>query len=179
MHNSEQKQAVPNGFTYADDADGARCPFHAHIRKTNPRGDIVRQFGAPEPAERGPIMARRGITYGAQRPMSADHSEFADQDHEPIHDSGLLFMAYMASIEAQFEFTQQSWANNPDFVVPAAGVDPVIGQTSDATQRKHTYLDGYTSGAPKTELSFGNFVHMQGGEYFFAPSLSFLRSVGL
>ena len=26
--------------------------------------------------------------------------------------------------------------------------------------------------------TFEQFVHMKGGEYFFAPSLSFLRSVG-
>src|SRR5262249_20727275 len=29
-----------NNFTYAaDDSSGKVCPFHAHIRKTNPRGD--------------------------------------------------------------------------------------------------------------------------------------------
>jgi Dyp-type peroxidase family len=179
LDNAEKKQAVPNGFTYEHDPSAARCPFHAHIRKTNPRGDIVRKFGAPEDAERAPIMARRGITYGAQRPMNADQSEFTDGGNEPVHDSGLLFMAYMASIEAQFEFTQQSWANNAGFVVGGNGVDPVIGQTTNGTERTHTYLDGFTPGAQPKQLSFDSFVHMQGGEYFFAPSLSFLRGVGL
>ncbi|TDH63163.1 hypothetical protein E2C06_07215 [Dankookia rubra] len=188
LHPSEQEQAVPNGFTYAGDPDGAKCPFHAHIRKTNPRGDIQRELNLPDnTGDRKPIMARRGITYGAKRPMSKDGREFDDAGREPVHDSGLLFMAYMADLEAQFEFTQQSWADNPDFVGnlnaakgrPPTGVDPVIGQTGTASQRQHTYLDGHTQGASPSVQSFAQFVHMKGGEYFFAPSLSFLRGVGL
>ena len=131
-------------------------------------------------------MARRGITYGPPRPHNADGSEFDDAGHEPEKDVGLLFMAYMASVEEQFEFTQQSWANNPGFVGninparphPPTGIDPIIGQSATAADFQHTYQDGWTSGAPKT-LSFAQFVTLQGGEYFFAPSLSFMRSVGL
>lgn len=188
LHPAGQKQAVPNGFTYAGDADGARCPFHAHIRKTNPRGDIKRELNLPdESGDRAPIMARRGITYGALRPKNADGSEFDDAGHEPEHDSGLLFMAYMADLEKQFEFTQQSWADNPTFAGnlnpakgrPPTGVDPVIGQTANDAERQHTYLDGHTAGAKPSVQGFASFVHMKGGEYFFAPSLSFLRGVGL
>lgn len=175
----EAKQAVPNDFTYDADVDGAKCPFHAHIRKSNPRGDVKRQFGlADDSGDRNPIMIRRGITYGPKRPMSADGSEFADEGSEPQHHSGLLFMAYMASLEKQFEFVQQSWVDNPDFVRPGTGVDPVIGQSADPAMFEHEYRDGWHDGAPK-KLRFEQFVHMQGGEYFFAPSLSFLRGVGL
>lgn len=180
--------AVPNGFTYAGDPDGDRCPFHGHIRKTNPRGDVQRQVPLPDQTgDRSPIMARRGITYGPKRPMSGDGSEFNDKDREPVHGSGLLFMAYMASLEDQFEFTQQSWADNPPFagnigakVHPPTGIDPVIGQTDESPTetRTHTYRDGHTAGAPSIPHTFDQFVHMKGGEYFFAPSLSFLRSVG-
>ena len=195
---AEGRRPVPNGFTYDGDADGLRCPFHAHIRKTNPRGDVRRQLDLQDPedrADRGPIMARRGITYGPKRPMSADESEFADAGAEPQHGSGLLFMAYMADVEGQFEFTQQSWADNPGFVGninpakphPATGIDPVIGQSKrDAApqgpvqdpEREHTWRDGHTPGAAPIDHGFAKFVHMKGGEYFFAPSLSFLRGVG-
>ncbi len=180
-------QVVTNDFAYAGDADGAKCPFHAHIRKVNPRGDIERITGNEDEAPgRIRIMARRGITYGALRPHNADGSEFDDAGHEPTKDVGLLFMAYMASIEEQFEFTQQSWANNASFVGninpgkphPPTGIDSIIGQSSKASDREHTYQDGWEGGPPK-KLSFAQFVTMQGGEYFFAPSLSFLRSVGL
>ena len=181
-------QAVPNDFTYAADPDGAKCPFHAHIRKANPRGDVRREEGlANDDADRGPIMIRRGITYGQQRPMSADGSEFADKGAEPQHSSGLLFMAYMASLEKQFEFVQQSWVDNPQFAGnlkpgghrAVTGIDPVIGQSANAADRVHEYLDGWTPGATPKKLSFEQFVRMQGGEYFFAPSLSFLRGIGL
>ena len=176
----EQKTDVTNDFSYADDRDGLKCPFHAHIRKTNPRGDIERTFGTPdEGGGRDPIMIRRGITYGPERPHNADRSEFADKGQEPRTGSGLLFMAYMASIEAQFEFTQRSWATNPDFVRPGTGIDPVIGQTDSPAEMKHTYQDGWTGGPPVPDVGFAKFVTMQGGEYFFAPSLSFLRGAGL
>jgi Dyp-type peroxidase family len=179
---------VTNDFTYAVDPDGAKCPFHAHIRKVNPRGDIERITGTADTAPgRVRIMARRGITYGELRPHNADGSEFDDAGHEPEKDVGLLFMAYMASIEDQFEFTQQSWADNPGFVAninpakphPETGIDPIIGQSATAADRDHTYLDGWTAGAQPKTLNFAQFVTMQGGEYFFAPSLQFLRSVGL
>lgn len=179
------KAAPPNNFDYSADADAARCPFQAHIRKVNPRGDIERITGT-EDAQPGrrPIMARRGITYGALRPHNADRSEFADAGHEPEKEIGLLFMAYMASIENQFEFTQQSWANNDKFVAnigaktfPQVGIDPIIGQmgaTSDPTSRDYTW-----PATPPKKAGFAQFVTLKGGDYFFAPSLSFLRSVGI
>lgn len=184
-----EKQPVTNDFTYAHDSGGAKCPFHAHIRKVNPRGDIERLTETDDAAPgRIHIMARRGITYGPKRPHNADGSEFADGGAEPEKNVGLLFMAYMASIEDQFEFTQQGWADKPTFAGnisparhphPLTGVDPIIGQTGDDTQREHTYQDGWTPGSAPKVLNFANFVTMQGGEYFFAPSLSFLRGIGL
>jgi Dyp-type peroxidase family len=171
----------PNDFNFDADTDGLLCPFHAHIRKTNPRGDVKRQFGLPDDeGDRRPIMARRGMTYGEDRPLTTDRSDFAEPPgQEPTGDVGLLFMAYMADLEAQFEFTQQSWANNAGFVRSETGVDPVIGQGGGATERTQMYRDGHTPGAAAKPFSFAGFVRMLGGEYFFAPSLSFLRSVGL
>lgn len=53
---------VMNNFTYDSDMPDARkCPFQAHIRKTNPRGSGLFQ---PPAAERLHLMARRGQTYG-------------------------------------------------------------------------------------------------------------------
>lgn len=181
------KAKPPNDFNFAGDPDALTCPFHAHIRKTNPRGDIVRAIGVPESAERNPIMARRGITYGAPRPMNAAGDDFDDEGQEPTGDVGLLFMAYMASIEDQFEFTQQSWVNNPSFVGnlnpppgrPQTGIDPVIGQSPNAADKVQTWQDGCTPGSVPHQFAFADFVKMLGGEYFFAPSLSFLRGVGL
>ena len=65
-------------------------------------------------------------------------------------DIGHEQQAYMASIEEQFEFTQQSRANNPIFAGninpekphPVTGIDSIIGQSATPSGRQHTYLDG-------------------------------------
>ncbi|MEA2871464.1 MAG: hypothetical protein QOH67_1440, partial [Hyphomicrobiales bacterium] len=69
-----------NNFNYSVDA-GVRCPFHGHIRKTNPRGSGGAEA---EPLERKHIMARRGIpfedvkrmTHPAELPESGSLVEF-------------------------------------------------------------------------------------------------------
>jgi len=175
LHGAPQGGSPINDFDYKSDADGARCPFRGHTRKTNPRGDIQHQFNAPEAAERAPIMARRGITYGERRQQA--NGDFAEDDR-PTADVGLLFMAYMSDIAAQFEFTQASWVNNRDFVVKGTGVDPVIGQGGTQPPQSGTevqWKDGYDPAAKTVGFDFQGFVTMLGGEYFFAPSLSGLH----
>src|SRR5262249_40936032 len=54
MHNP-----VPNDFDFSGDMEGLKCPFHAHIRKTNPRGDTARLFGVSLDQERAHLLARR------------------------------------------------------------------------------------------------------------------------
>lgn len=163
-----------NDFNYRSDEQGQRCPFAAHIRKVNPRGEspfhIAKSFNVATTTrqERGHIMARRGITYG-ERTFDEAKNDFTD---EPTGGVGLLFMAYMASLENQFEFTQATWANNANFVAAGTGLDPVIGQGASVTV---TVPDGWGGGS--ASLDFGRFVTMKGGEYFFAPSRDFLKAV--
>jgi Dyp-type peroxidase family len=159
---------VPNNFDFAADMQGLKCPFHAHIRKTNPRGDTFRLFGAPPNGiggERSRIMARRGIAYG-QRKQNA--GKFSDKPSARV---GLLFMSYQGDIGEQFEFTQAQWANNQGFVKVNNGVDPVIGQGGTLAQTRRAGYDDAT--APVDQQFFGDFVTLKGGEYFFAPSLMF------
>ncbi|HMB05971.1 MAG TPA: hypothetical protein VKP69_19835, partial [Isosphaeraceae bacterium] len=53
-------------FNYADDMAGSRCPFQAHIRKVNPRGDTVRFFEGDSEFERNHRIVRRGVPFGEQ-----------------------------------------------------------------------------------------------------------------
>ncbi|MEO5823675.1 MAG: peroxidase [Vicinamibacteraceae bacterium] len=175
-----------NDFDYTGDAAASRCPFHAHIRKTNPRGSGG--FEA-EPQERLHIMARRGITYeDVPRPFHPDGLPEAESLAEflatvapdlPTGGVGLLFMAYNARIDQQFAFTQSTWANNPGFpsAPSAPGLDPVIGQDAGnpGGQAYPNSWDDDTAGT--TPFDFKGFVTMKGGEYFFAPSLHFLRNL--
>ena len=164
-----------NDFDFRSDEQGNRCPFIAHIRKTNPRGEsplhLAKDLGFASTVrqERSHIMARRGITYG-ERTYNEVSNDF---DEVPTGGVGLLFMAYMASLENQFEFTQATWANNENFVTGSVGVDPVIGQGPGAAV---TIKDGW-GGTEATNFSLGRFVTMKGGEYFFAPSLEVLRDL--
>lgn len=106
-----------NDFNFAADPDGRRCPFQAHVRKTNPRGDTVREAGVSDDEERGHRLVRRAVSYGSDRP-----------DDEPETGSGLLFLCYQASIANQFQFMQSRWANPPHFVRVGTGTDPLVGQ---------------------------------------------------
>jgi len=163
---------IPNDFDYdPKDVNGSRCPFFGHIRKTNPRGTVG------EAGERTHLMARRGQTYGKR---TDDPNSTSPGVTRPTGGVGLLFMAFNSELSDQFEFTQQAWANNPGFPFGDAvgtadpGLDQVIGQgprpkvdcpvSWGATQVKRV------AEAPQT-------VTMKGGEYFFMPSLAFLKAL--
>lgn len=176
-----------NDFDYTGDA-GKRCPFHAHIRKSNPRGS---GGGEPEPAERLHLMPRRGIPYeDVKRPVHPDELPEADTTAEfnakvapllPTGGVGLLFMAYNRSIAQQFKFTQQSWVNASGFPIQPGGphgIDPVIGQGPNAPgDQKYRKVWDDAASPILNNAPFAGFVKMRGGEYFFSPSLSFLRSL--
>ncbi|CAK5278974.1 unnamed protein product [Mycena citricolor] len=82
-------------------------------------------------------------------------------------------MAYQSSITNGFQFLQQLWINNPDFVVSGNGVDPLIGELGGAP-RPVLGLDPFNPTAVKTLPT--DFVVSRGGEYFFSPSLTALNS---
>lgn len=168
---------VPNDFTYDSDPDGGKCPFFAHIRKVNPRGT-----GGFEPVdqERRHLMARRGQTYGVR----TDDPNDGQIKNKPKKDVGLLFMAFNVDIAEQFEFAQSTWANNPGFpAVPAGrsspGLDLVIGQGArpDMDCPLPWGADFNIPTQHKTTRATSQTVTMKGGEYFFMPSLAFLRSL--
>lgn len=152
--------AVPNNFNFDADAAGLKCPYAGHIRKANPRRDDTQQH----------LMARRGIPYGER----GDDPDDGQIDNKPTQGVGLLFMAYQASLENQFEFTQRSWANNAGFDVQApaqpVGIDPVIGQPPGASPQRFVKEWGVALGP---RFDFSGFVTLKGGEYFFAPCVSF------
>ena len=170
MHNVPQaNNPVWNNFNYDNDQAGSRCPFQAHVRKTNPRGGSIPLGGLA--FERSHIMARRGITYGKRKFNLSD---------QPEHGVGLLFMAFMSNIANQFEFTQQSWANGTDFLKPDTGLDLVIGQpnTQSGSQSWPVKYDDPSSMTPATvNRGLAAFVTMLGGEYMFAPAISTLAAL--
>ncbi len=157
---------VTNNFNYDGDAEGGKCPFHSHIRKTNPRGSSPGGLEFDKRVQ----MARRGITYGV-RLQHPDSKEFIDQPRDGV---GLLFMSYQSSIEQQFRFMQTAWANNPDFPSGNVGIDPIIGQ---GQSNDHQWFPQYGSTANSVSLLFKGFVGLKGSEYFFTPSVNGLKNI--
>ena len=54
-----------NNFHFDNDPRGALCPFHAHIRRANPRNTD------PAKGSRPPRIVRRGMSYGTPLDQSA------------------------------------------------------------------------------------------------------------
>jgi Dyp-type peroxidase family len=174
------KDEVPNDYTFetpnsdAADTAGLRCPFHAHTRKNNPRTD---GFGSPALKDnKEHRIVRRGIPY-EDKPRKRLKDGMLDGDAQPTGDVGLLFMCFQSDILNQFEFIQRVWANNENFEHGAVGIGPIVGDTAPgATPIKQQWPVGYNNSTKKPFL-FSDVTKMKGGEYFFAPSLSFLTGL--
>ena len=239
-----QHDPVPNNFDFANDALGLKCPFQAHIRRMNPRGErdrIIQNTLAPEfqkfleakyeyerdhiqtaltaefqrlsgagqaerviqdasakARERLPRatsdvryrvirnavtydeqrhrIARRSVPYGTRQPEPYDHPS---RDQLPEAGVGLLFMCYQRCIHQQFEFLQANWANKEDFPVQRTGQDAITGGVrapQKATEQKWPQRWNDVQGG-RISYGFSSFVTLKGGEYFFAPSISFLKGL--
>lgn len=150
-----------NEFDYSDDPLGYKTPRFCHVRKMSPRD---RRFG-----DRGRRILRRGIPYGPHFDPALGAGHGLDLER------GLLFIAYMASIEHQFEFLQRSWANQPlfpgtvDHTQPLDdGPDPIIGAGDGLLCRLRQ------SEQPDVQLDLTRFVSTTGALYGFVPSLNTL-----
>ncbi|WP_392530912.1 Dyp-type peroxidase [Nostoc sp. C117] len=157
---------LTNNFNFDLDTKATKCPFHSHIRTTNPRGDTGRVESSPGfeeslMVEKGHRIARRSMSYGEK--------ELAK---EPEQGSGMLFMCFQADISNQFNFIQAAWSNENHFVCRNVGQDPVIGQLTGSQKWPIKWGESETM-----DYNFQKWVKMKGGEYFFAPSISFLQTI--
>ncbi|MEA2785611.1 MAG: hypothetical protein QOF71_1715 [Candidatus Eremiobacteraeota bacterium] len=162
--------AMPtDAFGYGDDPQGLRCPFGAHIRRSNPRDGLLTSTSPAESVQRVKRhrLLRRGRSFG---PRIADPLV----DDARSEQRGLHFICLCSDIERQFEFVQQTWINNPVFGQLVGEVDPLVGaQTAgDAV---------FTVQAEPVRRRVRNmqcFVTLRGGAYFFLPSMKALRWLG-
>jgi Dyp-type peroxidase family len=175
-----------NNFDFADDQAQRRCPFGAHIRKTNPRAD----FGTPNNAGVDPQTAdvdphrimRAGIPFGPEVAI------VEGANGKTATDRGLMFVCYQTSIPNQFEFVQIKWANNPGFIfgkkhpdgtAVTVGFDPIIGQNAAANRARTTDepVPNYPIGNLRSTLQEPtDFIVPTAGGYFFLPSIEALTN---
>lgn len=175
-----------NNFDFSDDQEQRRCPFGAHIRKTNPRAD----FGTPNNAGADPQTAdvdpRRIMRAGI--PFGPEVSVAEGANGKTTADRGLMFVCYQTSIPNQFEFVQIKWANNPGFIFGkrhpdgspvTVGFDPIIGQTSTGARARTTDepVPNYPTGNIRSTLSEPiDFIVPTAAGYFFVPSIEALSN---
>ena len=184
-------------------ATGIHGPFDMHIRKAYPRNDLTvsEQTDASEVDTQTHRILRRGIPFGD---VSASTPTQPVDDDPGKHNSrsrgrGLHFLAYQTSIVRQFEFIVKNWVNNPAFSEEAAeghecpgqkklptGHDPVIGQTNKDKRVRRFFVRLNNTGGKdictqldtKDDSGKGiDWVIPTGGEYFFCPSISALKSL--
>jgi Dyp-type peroxidase family len=154
LTDDENAKVDKNDFNYERDSHGNKCPAFAHIRRAN-----LRQAGE----ERARRIARRGITYGDPTPPGEDEKTW------PERGVGLLFHCCQANLRDQFEFIQ---CRINDCAFPP-GQDPLIGQSKGID----ISVPAGWNQADRVKCEFSRFVHLRGGEYFFAPSISFLKNL--
>src|SRR5215510_12712679 len=190
---TDPRTVKQNQFTYEADPAGTRCPFGAHIRRTNPRNS---DFPEPRPSAlrrliiilgfgrkgfyddltssvRFHRILRRGREYGSE--LSPEEAVQPAQSNESPR--GLHFICLNASISRQFEFLQSAWIENTKFAGTTGESDPLLGNreplsgcpvTGNFTIPGDRTLRRRKSGLPQ-------FVTVRGGAYFFLPSLRALR----
>ncbi|QDT03101.1 Dyp-type peroxidase family protein [Rubripirellula lacrimiformis] len=148
----------------AADPDGVVCPFHAHIRKVNPR-DRSTDLGAETNTMKMRIL-RRGIPFGPA---------FDDAPDET--DRGLLFLCYQTSIRDQFEQLMIRWVNSTVNPEPGnnEGHDMILGQSGASADRERFCVFKDTSGSEATIATKKDWIITTGGGYFFCPSIDALR----
>jgi Dyp-type peroxidase family len=155
---------VPNNFTYEGDPEGGKCPFQAHIRKVNSR-----QEGFPR-------IVRRGITYGDRKKEPPENPRLEEL---PANGVGVLFMCYQRNISQQFELLQYFFASDPRNPLEGdPGIDPVIGQAgANGVGSQYWPANWHDPRDQHKPFEFHGYVMPKGGEYFFSPSIFFLRMI--
>jgi Dyp-type peroxidase family len=157
------KDPRDNDFGFHDDRRGQVCPFHAHIRRGNPRLSAKSD-------SRVPRLFRAGLAYGQR----------IEENPESECDRGMMFMAYNASLAEQFEVIQR-WmmAGNPPrpdgrVSVYSGQPDPLLG-LPDGRGPRTFRIEGQNAPQP---ISLGDtpLVTLRWGVYLFVPSIPALEA---
>jgi Dyp-type peroxidase family len=161
-HAGQDRDTPYVDFTYGDDPDGTKCPITSHMRRVNPRDSFDRTSSVLINRRR---ILRRGIPYGQTTGSDSD-------------EHGIIFLALCASLSRQFEFIQQQWINYGLDANAGNDTCPLVGnRTGDA--KFVLAVDPESGRAPFIWSGIPKFVEMRGGEYFFLPSLTALRMIGM
>ena len=165
-------------FTYRPDPAGSACPVTSHLRRANPRDMLDPLFGSPDPkAGDGSALVnrrrilRRGLPYGQyDRTSRSDGGEH-----------GIIFLAICADLSRRFEFVQQQWMQYGLDFNTGSDTCPIVGNHPPEDDPKLVIVaDPAAKGArPFICDRLPQLVEPRGGDYFFIPSMTALRMIGM
>lgn len=149
-------------LTDYDYTDDIRCPFGAHVRRSNPRGSVIVQRASRHTRR----LVRRGYPYGdAYDPKIPDGQE-----------RGLLGQFICASLAGQFEALMCDWINlgleDPRIT---GSNDPLLGANDPATS---WFVIPLASGHAIKLRGLPRLVTVRGGAYLFLAGIPALRYLG-
>ena len=162
-------------FTYRSDPSGTACPVASHLRRGNTRDMLDPHVGSANSKDwagsalnnRRRIL-RRGLPYGHNDPAAPND----------IDEHGIIFLALCASLFRQFEFVQQQWIQyGLDFNV-GSDTCPLVGNHGEDSKFVIP-ADPASGHAPFICGRLPQFVEPRGGDYFFVPSMTALRMIGM
>jgi Dyp-type peroxidase family len=136
-----------NDFDYSDAAALAACPAAAHVRKVNPRSELVRRHR----------ILRRSALYGQSR---------------QARNRGTLFQCFQSKLETGFEFIFERWALQDNHPEKHCGVDALLGARDFPPCPSNTHMNPLVP----VPFAIRPFTTIKFGEYFHFPSIPFLRA---
>jgi len=171
-----------DAFRYrVEDAVGFMCPRGAHVRRANPRDLLGWDVESGVAAAKLHRLIRRGRVIAQSRcredgSAACGNPAFREfgADKSPCG-TGLMFIALNADLERQYEFVQQNWIVNRKFGDLADERDPIIGGPGGGAPRVFSVPEDPVG--RKLSLT-ADFTRVEGGGYFFLPSLTALRLLG-
>jgi len=158
-------------FGYREDPEGLRCPLGSHIRRSNTRDMLDPKADSPNVGSRmGSALnnrrriLRRGLPYGRENAADGEH--------------GIIMLVVCSSLQRQFEFVQQQWLNYGLDANSGNDTCPLLGNHDDESKFVIP-ADPASGNPPFIATKLKQFVTTRGGDYFFMPSMTALRMLGM
>ncbi len=162
---------------YKVDQFGERCPFGAHIRRTNPRNQIFssRPDNTSAAMVRKHHLLRRGRVFGKPLVPTMKAEDILEKKEDDGVERGLHFICLVSDITRQFEFVQNVWVNNSVFGDLYNEADPIIGSRKNAEGVNNDFFTCQAMPVRRKYKSMPEFTKVVGGAYFFLPGLKELE----
>jgi deferrochelatase/peroxidase EfeB len=159
-------------FIYKEDPQGLKCPITSHMRRVNTRDGLAPSGTEGSVLNNRRRILRRGLPYGDSAKSVSDADEH-----------GIVMLIACASLFRQFEFVQQQWINYGLDANAGNDTCPLTGNHesgADGPKAKFVIASDPKSGRPPFVVEgIPQFVETRGGEYFFVPSMTALRMIGM